>query len=456
MTTKQQQDEQYQPLALVDYEYTILGSAINSKTALGLVVDSTDEQDYYKPINRYTFKLIKEMYNNNEVVDLVTVSSRAKKQGDRNDYDEYLERVSENVTVFENLESYIKSVKEEAHKRRINKVLDAVRETLHSTDSIDKILEQVDSDYTAARYSRAENKIIDAQSMVRLMMNDMHARHVKDKNVIGYKSGIEELDKIIGEFSRGLFYIIAGRPSMGKTAVALSIMVNMLKDGVKIGFLSLEMGKIGISYRMCSIVSGVDLFRLSKGYCRREEIKPVGESASYISGQPFYIDDTPNITATKARSVIRQMIINYGVQIVFIDHLHKHKYNRIAENSELAEITNLYASSCKEFNIPIILLAQLSRDKEKKAKPKPKKGEPNYDYLRPTLQDLRGSGAIEQDADVVIFVHRPEYYIKDDPALSGVAELIVAKQRDGDIGIADVQFNKSTANFKTKEITSEW
>lgn len=431
---KQNPGDRPPPQAL-DYERVLIGSAITVPGALDIIYDKVQDDDFFSTVHRMIFGLLKQMSDNRELIDLITVTHKAEVSGYPDIINEIAE-TSESISTLENIDYYIDRVKEVGTERRLEGFGNRIRNIRDHEKDHEEFLDAVDAAYQEARYTGVPSQIFAAREMVSATVDNMYARHGGD--TMGYKTGIKELDGIIGEFTMGDLVVLAGRPSQGKTAAAVSMMINQERDGVKTGFLSLEMSKVWIGYRKCSIISGVQLFKLSHGMSSREDTKVIGEAFAEIAELPFWIDDTPAITVMKARSVIRQMISRFGVQIVYIDHLHLMDHKNDNLTIGIGKTTSMLKATAKEFNIPIVVLSQLVK-KDKKVREN-----------RPTLSDLRWSADIEQDADVIIFVHREESYTKK-PEDAGLAELIVAKQRNGPTETAHVSFNKSTAHFHNKE-----
>lgn len=422
---------------VLEIERALIGSSIIVKGMVDSVLEMTSEDDYYFQANREIYKLLALMVTNGESIDPTTIVAKAEEVG-KVGLIEQIVSALENIITIENAEeNYIPKLIEKATERRMIDFGKSVPGIISSEDSHEKRIDEVDKKYYEARYRTGMSKITSAIDLVRQTLDDMYARH--SGKLVGYKTGLVALDKIIGEFQQEDLVVIAGRPSSGKTSLAVSIMLTFLFSGIKVGFLSVEMSKKQICYRMASMLSGVSLFKIIHGMTSKSEFPALQSALSKISELPLQIEDSPNITAVRAKSIMRHMVSRGGAQVIFIDHLHEMQYEGTDQNTGLEKICAVMKGAAKEFQIPVILLAQLSR------------GDSKVKDKRPTLTALRGSGSIEQKADVVIFVHREELYDKKDEELKGKAELIVAKQRNGPTETAEVRFKHITTQFHEED-----
>jgi replicative DNA helicase len=420
------------PIAVIEYERAILGTCMISKTALVITMDSTEEEDYFLLGNKIVFRVIKELYDREELVDLITVSSKFK---DDHEMKAHVVELTDSLVADENIEKYIKTLKEKSQLRNLEKLADRIKNVVRQDEKQEDILGAIEEDYQKSMYSKSTSKIHIAFEITGEAFEIMSNR-VKRENVDGVKSGIQALDDLIGYFANGELAIIAGRPSMGKTSLVVTMMYNALVAGYRVGYISLEEKREDVIYRMWCIKELVNLFQTKKGFLTRSDFTKVAKASGVIASYPLFVDDAAEMTARGARASMRQMILNNQVDIIFSDHLQDHALQSDNENIELQKIMAVYKATAKMYRKPVVLASQLSRpDKKLKEVPRPK------------LSDLRGSGSIEQKADVVVFVHRQEYYTKADED-KGKAELIVAKQRFGPCETAHIEFVKESAFFR--------
>jgi len=257
----------------------------------------------------------------------------------------------------------------------------------------------------------------------------------------GIKSGFREMDDLTGGFSKQDYVVIAGRPSMGKTAIALNMSENMGKNNISVGWVSLEMSENQLGKRLLSSESGIDSYALRTGRIKNDDWPRISSAVGKMHEYPIYIDDSPDVNILQLRSKARRMKVERDIQILFIDYLQlltgPKSENR---NQEITSISRSIKNIAKELDIPVVALSQLSRGVDYRKPP------------RPRLSDLRESGSIEQDADIVFFIYRPEIYNiqffddGNDPT-ENVSEIICAKQRNGAIGEFRLTFSKETTKF---------
>ena len=431
------------PPQSLDVERTVLGSMLADVNCVSIAVEKLDETSFHMRANREIFTTMKSMFERNVTIDIVTIAEELKKNRLLDDVggEPYIGELAQSIATFSNIEYYCGILIEKATARNLIKnAAEITLECYEGRKNKDELIDYAESKIfdVSAKNDLQRNTIYSMHSVVMDTIDDMSIRH-DPKSEYGYKTGLKELDDMIGYFSESEYIILAGRPANGKTALMLTIAVNMALDGIKVGIISLEMTRKQLGYRINSIFSEVSVFKMMHGYTSRSDAPVIQESFSKMVDLPIWVDDTARVGIMKVRSTIRQMMRKHGCQIFFIDHLHMMDYKRREEYAELSEISGWVFKTKKEFNIPIILLCQLDKpDRRKK-------------IGRPTSADLRGTGALHQDAETIMFVHRPELYEeKEDKKreLSGVAEIIIDKSRNGPTGIADVMFDKTTVQFK--------
>jgi replicative DNA helicase len=289
--------------------------------------------------------------------------------------------------------------------------------------------------------SRIQTGFVHIHPILKDSFANIERNYERGESITGVASGFPDLDAMTAGFQRSDLVIIAGRPSMGKTSFALNVgMHAAIDDGIPTGIFSLEMSKEQLALRMLCAKAGVDLKKLRTGFLARPDWGKLIQAVGNISEAPFYIDDTPAINTLELRAKARRLKKEIDLKLIIVDYLQlmrgATKYD--SREKEISEISRSLKALAKELDVPVIALSQLNRKVEER---------PNK---RPQLADLRESGAIEQDADVIIFIYRDEVYNKsEDNPKKGEAEIIVGKQRNGPIGIAKVRFEAEFSTFRS-------
>jgi replicative DNA helicase len=271
------------------------------------------------------------------------------------------------------------------------------------------------------------------------------SRYNMDVVVSGCSTSIQAVDRILGGHQKSDLTYMAGRPAMGKTAMALSEVISLAKKNIPVAFFSLEMSNVQLVYRLASMESGISAEKLMKYKLDKQELQEYYMTVDILNGLPIYIDDSSSLTVFDFRAKLKQLVYKHKIEIAYIDYVQLmslgggNKRNNVSREQELSAISRTLKQVAKECNIPIVVLSQLSRQVESRQD------------KRPMLSDLRESGSLEQDADVVVFLYRPEYYgiteADDGSSTEGLAEFIVAKQRNGGTGIVPIRFKHETMQY---------
>lgn len=423
--------------AALDVEMTVLGKMLTDKRAVTMAFDTLEDSDFYNGNHRELFIAAKEVYKRNGAVDVVLMDDYIESVPRLNEREIglVLLEVSRSICVIENYEYYLKRMKILGRLRRAYDNFEEGQRLICSDNEPEKILDEAGKLCTTlvSGVSTSDFEGIDTVLSESLaMMENMHSGGTYE-----YKTGFDSVDKIIGGLQKEDLIVVAGRPSMGKTSLMMNMALNLARAGVEVMIFSLEMSRKQLGFRLLSNVCGINLFRIIHGMTTREEYRSIAEHAGEIASLPIHIDDKPNVGYNYIRAGIRHGMMKHNAKIAFVDHLHTMNYGRMDQNSAIGTITRELKASARENNMPIVLLSQLNRP-DKKAK-----------VYKPALESLRWSGDIEQEADVVMFVHRPEEYLTGDKkiAAAGDAEIIIAKQRNGPTDIARIRFKKETASF---------
>ncbi|HAX18309.1 MAG TPA: replicative DNA helicase [Actinobacteria bacterium] len=429
----------------LEAEESLIGSMLILKEAISDVIEIVKEDDFYRTSNIEIFKAIKELYAKGEPVDPITLADYLKKKnlleevGGRT----FIHSLISNIPLASNAVYYAEIVKHNSILRKlIYAATDIARmgyeipEDLAST--VDKAQQLIFSVSQDLNYNSKNNLIADIKEILTEVYDQTVILSEKKTPVTGVSTGYADLDKITSGLQNSDLIIVAARPGMGKTSLALCISRNAsLKGDVPVVIFSLEMSKQQIAQRLLCSESRIDLQRIRSGDIREHEWPKLGFAIEKLSKTNIYIDDTAFLSIMDLRSRARMLVSKYNAKLIIVDYLQlmnsglNFRENRVLEISEISRnLKNL----ARELKVPILAVSQLSREVEKR------------DNKRPVLADLRESGAIEQDADLVMFIYRDEYYDENSKD-AGTAEVIIAKHRNGPTGRINLRFSKEYALF---------
>lgn len=428
------------PPQALDVEKTVLGSMlIDSQAALN-AIDILDEDCFYSTANARIFLCMREMFEKNVPVDIITVTDLLRKKGWLESIGEetYLGELAECIATSANMEYYANILREKATLRKLITVAGEITTECFNVEvEPQEIVDKAEAKIFGISESRIKNKF---ESMAELLPKTFEDIEGYTKgNFKGVQTGFKELDEMTTGLQPGDLVIVAGRPSMGKTAFVLSLALNTtMKYKNPTAIFSLEMSKESLVQRMLCSEARVNMHQLRSGTLPKRDLPKLSLAAGPLAEAPVYIDDTPAITVLELRAKARRLKAQNGLKLIIIDYLQLMGSSSKAESrqQEISIISRSLKGVAKELDVPVIALSQLSRAVEQR-----------NDH-RPQLADLRESGAIEQDADLVMFVYRDEVYNKDDENVKGKAEIIVGKQRNGPIGTANLAFVRDFARFE--------
>ncbi|ABY95889.1 MULTISPECIES: replicative DNA helicase [Thermoanaerobacter] len=414
----------------IEAEQSVLGSMLLSRDAIIDVSEIIKADDFYKESHKKLFDVMMEMFEKDIPVDLVTVVDELRK---RNMLEavggiDYIASLSSNVITTANVSYYAKLIKEKATLRRLIEASSEIMELSYEGDDVETVLdiaEQKIFDIAQGRNTTNFSPIKD------VLMNTFYKIEELYKNkgqLTGIPSGFPDLDLKTAGFQPSDFILVAARPSMGKTSFALNIAQNAaLLTGLPVAIFSLEMSKEQLVNRLICSTANIDSQKLRTGNLDEDDWMKLAAAMTPLSKASIYIDDTPGIGVMDIRAKCRRLKLEKGLGLVMIDYLQLMQGRGRAENrqQEISEISRSLKSLARELNVPVITLSQLSRAPESRS-----------DH-RPILSDLRESGAIEQDADIVMFLYRDDYYHKDSEK-KNIAEVIIAKHRNGPTGTVEL------------------
>lgn len=425
----------------IEAEQSVIGSMLMDKEAIISASEIVTADDFYQHQYGVMFESMVELFNEGKPVDLVTLQNRLKEKDVPPEVSslEFVREIITTVPTSANVKSYANIVREKAVLRRLIKVNEEIANTCYvGKDKLEDILAHTEKTIFDLLQSRTSGEFVPIRRVALNVLENIERASKNKDTVTGVPSGFIDLDYKTSGFQPSDFILIAARPSMGKTAFVLNVVDNVaVKKGLPCMVFSLEMSKEQLVNRMLSMESNVDSQKLRVGSLTDSDWDAVVEGIGVIGNSKLIIDDTPGISITELRSKCRKMKLEYGLSMVIIDYLQlmsgtsKGGDNR---QQEISEISRSLKALAREMQAPVIALSQLSRACETR-----------QDH-RPMLSDLRESGAIEQDADVVMFLYRDDYYNKDTED-KDIAEVIIAKQRNGPIGTVNLVWMPQYTKF---------
>ena len=427
----------------LEAEQSVLGGILLDNPALNTVLEALTQADFYSDAHRKIFKAIIDLSERSEPCDLITLSNILKDQKriDQVGGTAYLASLVDNVASAANISYYVKIIKEKSVLRRlIGSATEILNKSYDAGMDVDDILDEAEH----AIFEISENKIRPAfhpiREIIRESFKTIERLYDKKELITGVATGFERLDELTSGLQNSDLIIIAGRPSMGKTAFALNIaQYAALEAGVPVAIFSLEMAREQLATRMLSAEARVDSQRLRKGFLGETDWPKLTTAAGRLSDAPIYIDDTPAITVMEMKAKSRRLKADAGLGLVVLDYLQLMRGSSFKDSreQEISEISRSLKALAKELSLPVIALSQLNRKVEDRTN------------RRPQMADLRESGAIEQDADVIAFIYRDEVYNRsDDNPEKGMAEIIIGKQRNGPTGIVKLAFQEKYTRFE--------
>jgi len=425
-------------------EMATLGALLQDPEALGVVLRYLRADDFYKTAHKKIFEAIIALFNRGEAIDLLTLTEELRSRGELASAGgaAYVSSLTSVVPTSANVEYYAKMVQENSLRRLMLRIASEMIASSHN-DSLDSraIIEEAEKKIFEVTDNQQRGGYRSASEIIPETIDAIEKLYRRKDSYTGIPSGFSDLDNLTSGFQKSEFIIIGARPSVGKTALALTMASNMAVDRkIPVGFFTLEMSENALMMRLIASESRINSEHIRSGMLKTSDFKSLTDAAGRIYDAPLFIDDTPNMKLLDLRAQARRMRSKENVEVIFIDYIgliEPESKNNIPRHEQVAEISRSLKSLARELDIPIICLSQVGRQSEGKA---------------PTLADLRESGSIEQDADVVMFLHRQRETDMEVDKSRGVTnivtELIVAKQRNGPIGPVKIAFLPKYTRFE--------
>ncbi|HTD43444.1 MAG TPA: replicative DNA helicase [Bryobacteraceae bacterium] len=433
--------------ANADAERFVLGSVLLNQDVYFQVAGAIEPEDFSLEKHRRIFSRMKDLYARGEKIDRLTIANELMKQGQLESVDgfSYLVSLDEGLPQIANLDSYVRIVKDKATLRKLifsaQKVIDRC---LIGEDEPDEILAGAEESLLKLGEARSGERLESPATVIEKFPGGVNAFLDPSQRVSGLSTGFTKFDEMTGGLHGGELIILAARPSMGKTALALNMAQHVATHPLMrkpVAVFSLEMSSASLLTRLLCAAARVDQHKFRAGYLNADERRKLQVALAELTESPLYLDDTAGVNLMDVHSKLRRMKAEHGLSLVVIDYLQLMSTRGRIENrnQEVSALSRGLKLMAKDLDVPFIVLSQLSRASETRP----------GDH-RPQLSDLRDSGSIEQDADLVAFIYREEVYRKDREDLKGLADLIIAKQRNGPIGTVPLRFLNQFTRFENR------
>ncbi len=447
------------PPQAVELEEAVLGALMLEKDALTNVIDILKVDSFYKDAHQVIFQAILDLFTDSQPIDLLTVTSQLRKNGALEIAGGafYVTELTSKVASAANIEYHARIITEQAIKRELINISSEIqKDSFEETTDVFELLDKMEQSLFEISERNIRKNYSDMKSIMREAIQEMEIRKDQKDGLTGVPSGFTALDRVTSGWQKSDLVIIAARPAMGKTAFVLSVLRNAAVDhGKPVAIFSLEMSSVQLVNRLISAEAELSSEKIKKGSLENYEWEQLVHKTAALSKAPLFVDDTPALSILELRAKCRKLKAQHDIQMIVIDYLQlmsgDTKGGGGNREQEIASISRALKKIAKELNVPVIALSQLSRAVETRGGDK-----------KPQLSDLRESGSIEQDADMVMFLYRPEYYGINEVELddnqivntAGLGEVIIAKHRNGSLGSVKLRFIGQFTKFTDYETIS--
>jgi replicative DNA helicase len=425
----------------LEAEMAVLGSMLLDEDAVSVAIESLDADSFYKDNHSKIFQAMIDLYNANKAVDLITLTDELKRNGILDEVGgvSFLTALVNSVPTAANISHYVSIVKEKSILRTlINNSTKIISLCYESEGNVDEVVDSAERFIFEVTNHRPQGSFLHLKEIIKDSIETIDKLYQKKAHITGIPTGYIDFDSKTSGLQPSDLIVVAGRPSMGKSALALGIAEYAgVMEKIPLAFFSLEMSKEQLVQRMLCAHAKVDAHKVRTGYLAASDWPRLTAAAGKLSEAPIFIDDSPAISVMELRAKARRLKAHQDIRLLILDYLQLMRGSAKAENrqQEISDISRSLKALARELNIPIVAISQLSRAVEART-----------DH-RPQLSDLRESGAIEQDADVVVLILREEYY-SPSPENEGIAEVIIAKQRHGPVGSMKLAFIQEYTRFE--------
>ncbi len=432
------------PPQSIEAEQAVLGAMLLSKEAVDAAIEIVGESNFYKSAHRKIFRAMVDMFDRNEPADIVTVADELSRRGQLEEVGgrAYLAELTEATPSIANVQHHAKIVLDKSTLQRLIEAASSILSRAYEPNrNVDDLLDSAEQEIFAIKEEKLKGAFTPIGEILTETFHMIENLTQREGFVTGLPSGFDELDKLTSGFQKSDLIVIASRPSVGKTAFSMNIAeYAAVEKKQPVVVFSLEMSKEQLAQRLLCSRARVSSHHMRNGRLTDEQWRELAHAVGPLSESPIYIDDSPSITMLEMRAKARRLKAHHDIALIIVDYLQLIKGPQNVENrqQEISYISRSLKALARELKVPVIALSQLSRQVELRGKD-----------ARPQLSDLRESGAIEQDADVVIFIHRPR---NDEGQLGSEAEIIIGKQRNGPTGIINLAFVKDFARFELLDL----
>lgn len=430
------------PPQSLDAEMSLLGAVLIDEEVLADVSEIVRSHDFYDKRHQIIFAAMIRLYERHKPVDLLTLTEELKKKSELEAIggSAFLTELTNYVPTAAHAEAYAELVEQKAIRRRLIKASADISELGYDEDTTaQELLEKAEAELFSVSDQSLKQDLVSIESILTESFDRIEELHRNKGQLRGIRTGYRDLDNMTAGLQRSDLIILAARPAMGKTTLVTNLAYNVATIAkLPVLFFSLEMSKEQLIDRMLADASGVDSWNIRTGNLSDEDFSKISEAMGEMAEAPIFIDDTPGLSVLEMRTKARRAAHDQPLGLIIVDYLQlmqsngNHNGNRVQEVSEISRGLKLIA---RELNVPLIALSQLSRSVESRTPPIPQ------------LSDLRESGSIEQDADIVSFIYRPGYYEPDNPEVQNITDLIIAKHRNGPVGKVQLYFHPERLRF---------
>lgn len=438
--TQNQKEIEKMPPQNIEAEKSVLGAVMLDQDAITKIADTVNAQDFYVEKNKQIFEVMLELYEKREPIDILSLSNCLKNKGILKELggSTYLTSLVNSVPSAANILHYAKIVREKATLRRLIQTGQKIVEFGYlEEEDLEKLLDKAEQELFSVSQKYLKKNFIPIQSILTEAFDRIDELHKQKGKLRGLPTGFTDLDNLLAGLQNSDLIVLAARPSMGKTSLALDIARQVAtQTKVPVGIFSLEMSKEQLVDRLLCAEAGVDLWKMRTGKIKEDEFPYIGEAMGILAEAPIFLDDSATSNIMEMRTKARRLQMEHKVGLLIVDYLQLME-GRTTDNrvQEVSEISRNLKAIARELNIPVLALSQLSRAVESRSP------------AIPQLSDLRESGSIEQDADVVMFIYREVMYRRETER-ANIADIFIKKHRNGPTGQLELYFNENQASFK--------